>query len=109
MLRRGHRVAAEILGRRPNSARDYARAFNLELIDLIAEIPDAATLLSLGNNRVGPRDGLYVLDDGSSYRVYVQERGVTTHALAGADFEQARATVIEHIIMLQGLPFEPPG
>ncbi len=107
--RRGHQIAAEILGRRPTSAAEYAEAFNLEWIDLIAEVPGPEALLALGSNRVGPRDGLYVLDDGKSYRVYVQERGITTHAVEGADFDEARRAVIEHVIMLQGLPFRPPG
>lgn len=107
--RHGHRVAAEILGRRPNSAADYAEAYNLEWIDLVSEIPGHEALLALGNNRVGPRDGLYILDDAGSYRVYVQERGIEMHGIAGAGFDAARDAVIEHLIMLQGLPFRPPG
>lgn len=102
-------MAAEILGRRPQGSADYARAFNLEWVDLISEIPSAEVLLSLGHNRTGPRDGLYILDDGDSYRVYVQERGIASHALVGAGFEEARDAVIEQLIMLQGLPFRPPG
>ena len=107
--RRGHRIAAEILGRRPNSGADYAEAFNLEWIDLISEIPDRRALLALGNNRVGPKDGLYILDDDGKYRVFVQERGIATHAIGGASFDEARDAVIEHLIMLQGLPYRPPG
>lgn len=107
--RRGHRMAAEILGRQPSSAADYEEAFNLEWVDIISEIPDGAALLALGVNRVGPKDGLYVLDDGDTYRVYVQERGIATHAVTGAGFDEARDTVIEHVIMLQGLPYRPPG
>ena len=106
---RGHSMAAEILERRPSSAADYDDAFNLEWIDLVAEIPGRDALLALGSNRVGPRDGLYILNDGSSYRVYVQERGIELHAIAGAGFDEARDAVIEHLIMLQGLPFRPPG
>jgi hypothetical protein len=107
--RRGHRLAAEILQRRPASAADYEEAFNLERIDLIAEISGPEALLALGRNRVGPRDGLYILDDGGSYRVYVQERGIEMGAVAGVGFEEARDAVIDRIIMLQGLPFRPPG
>jgi hypothetical protein len=107
--RRSHRIAAEILDRRPNSAADYAEAFNLEWVDLISEIPGPEALLALGHTRVGPRDGLYILDDGDSYRVYVQERGIETHAISGVGFDEARDAVIEHLIMLQGLPFRPPG
>ena len=106
---RGHQIAADILGRRPSSSADYAEAFNLEWIDLIAEIPGREALLSLGRNRAGPRDGLYILDDGETYRVYVQERGIATHSIEAADFDGARRAAIEHLIMLQGLPFRPPG
>ena len=107
--RRGHHIAAEILGRRPNSSADYAEAFNLEWIDLISEIPDPAALLALGKNRAGPRDGLYILEDDNSYRVYVQERGIATHILSDAGFDDARDAAIEQLIMLQGLPHTPPG
>ena len=107
--RRGHRVAAEILGRRPNSAADYEEAFNIERIDLISEIPGSAELLALGSNRAGPKDGLYVLDDDGTFRVYVQERGIAMHTIIGASFDEARDAVIDHLIMLQGLPFTPPG
>jgi hypothetical protein len=107
--RRGHRMAAEILGRRPQSSADYAVAFNLEWVDLISEIPNAESLIALGHNRTGPRDGLYILDDDGSYRVYVQERGIAFRALVGVGFEEARDAVIEHLIMLQGLPYRPPG
>lgn len=107
--RRGHQIAADILGKRPTSSAEYAEAFNLEWIDLIAEIPGREALLSLGRNRAGPRDGLYILDDGEVYRVYVQERGIATHSIEGAAFDGARRAAIEHVIMLQGLPFRPPG
>jgi hypothetical protein len=106
---RGHRLAAEILQRRPVSQADYEEAFNLERIDLVAEISGPEALLGLGHNRVGPRDGLYILDDGGSYRVYIQERGIEMHAVAGIGFGEARDAVIDRIIMLQGLPFQPPG
>lgn len=103
-------MAASILGRRPNSAADYELAFNVEWIDLISEIPNPDRLLALGHNRVGPRDGLYIIeDDEDTYRVYVQERGITTHAIVGAGFDDARNAAIAHLIMLQGLPYRPPG
>ena len=107
--RRGHAMAAEILGRRPNSAADYEEAFTLEWVDLISEIRGPDALLALGHNRVGPKDGLYVLDDEGTYRVYVQERGIASHAVAGATFDEARDAVIDNLIMLQGLPYRPPG
>jgi len=102
-------MAAEILGRRPIGSADYSEALNLERIDLISEIPDARAMLALGNNVAGPRDGLYVLDDGSSYRVYVQVRGIEMNAIGDIGFDQARDAVVDRIIQLQGLPFEPEG
>lgn len=102
-------MAAEILGRRPVGAADYETAFNLERIDLISEIPGPTALLALGRNVTGPRDGLYILDDGGSYRVYLQERGIEMHALARATFDEARDAVVDRLIMVQGLPFVPEG
>jgi hypothetical protein len=102
-------MAAQILGRRPIGRDDYAEAFNLERIDLISEIPDAATMLKLGSNIVGPRDGLYILDDGGTFRIYVQEHGVELEAVGGLSFDRARDTVVDRVIQIQGLPFEPPG
>jgi hypothetical protein len=106
---RGHALASQILGRRATSAADFEEAFNVERIDLVAEIPDPASLLRLGRNIVGPRDGLYVLDDGDGYRVYLQERGESYQEVAGADFERAREAAIDGLLVLGGLPFRPPG
>lgn len=106
---RASRLASQILGRRARSVADYEEAFNLEMVDLIAEIPTPEVLLSLGRNVVGPRDGLYVLDDGGTYRVYLQERGETYSERLGASFEQARTAVIDNLIQLAGLPYRPPG
>ena len=102
-------MASRILGRRATTAADFEDAFNLERIDLLSEIPDPEALLALGRNIVGPRDGLYVLDDGGSFRVYIQERGASRDVVAGADFETARDAVIERLMVLGGLPFRPPG
>ena len=102
-------MASRILGRRANTEADFRTAFNIERIDLIAEIPDPPALLALGRNIVGPRDDLYILDDGGTYRVYLQERGETHHEIVGADFAAARDGAIDRVIMLQGLPFVPPG
>jgi hypothetical protein len=66
-------------------------------------------MLALGRNIVGPRDGLYVLDDGGSYRVYLQERGISYDEVTGASFSEAREAVIDRLLVLQGLPFSPPG
>ena len=105
----GHRLASRILGRRVTTAADFEEAFNLERIDLIAEVATPEALLALGRNVIGPRDGLYVLDDGSSYRVYVQEHGMTTNGVAGVDFDRARDVLIDSLLVLGGLPFRPPG
>jgi inactivated superfamily I helicase len=107
--RRAARVASKILQRRATSEADYLEAFNLERIDLISEIPNREALLALGRNVVGPRDDLYILDDGDSFRVYLQERGETYQEVIGASFDEARNAAIDRIIMVQGLPFTPPG
>jgi hypothetical protein len=106
---KAQRMASQVLGRRANNAGDYAEAFNLEWIDLIAEIPNAVALLALGRNIVGPKDGLYILDDGGTYRVYLQERGESRYEVTNADFEAARDAAIHRLIQLQGMPYTPPG
>ena len=103
------RFASTVLGRHARTADDFSEAFTLELVDLIAAIPNPEAMLALGRNRVGPRDGLYVLDDGGSYRVYVQERGETFYAHRDLDFDTARTVVIEQLVRLNGIPFTPPG
>ena len=106
---RAQRMASRVLGRRATGAADFAEAFNLEWIDLISEIPDTETLLSLGRNIVGPKDGLYILRDGNTFRVYIQEKGEDTYQISGADFDEARDAVIHRLIQLQGMPYTPPG
>jgi len=102
-------MASRVLGRRATGTADYEEAFNLEWIDLISEIPNSEVLLALGRNIVGPKDGLYILDDGGTFRVYIQERGIDQNPVAGADFEAARDAAIHRLIQLQGLPYTPPG
>ena len=109
LARKGARMANAILGRRATNAADFAEAFNVERIDLISAIPDRASLLALGRNVAGPKDGLYILDDGATYRVYVQERGIVHDGLAELGFDDARDAAIDRIIHLQGLPYDPPG
>lgn len=109
LQRRAQRLASQILGRRATGAGDYAEAFNLEWVDIISEIPTPVEMLALGRNIVGPRDGLYVLDDGCSYRVYLQEKGISFQELSDAGFEEARDAVIHLLIQIQGLPYTPPG
>ena len=107
--RQGRRMAESILGRRATNSEDFASAFNVERIDLVAAIPDRDALLALGRNVAGPRDGLYVIPADGSYRVYIQERGEVRNPLHGVDFDTARDGVIDRVILLQGLPYEPPG
>ncbi|MDJ0664861.1 MAG: hypothetical protein QNJ75_09890 [Acidimicrobiia bacterium] len=103
------RMASRVLGRRATGASDFEEAFNLEWVDLISEIPDTDSLLALGRNRVGPRDGLYILHDGNTFRVYIQEKGEDTYQVSGASFEEARDAAIHRLIQLQGMPYTPPG
>ncbi len=108
--RNGRGLASRILGRRANNQDDFAEAFNLERIDLLTEIATADRLLGLGRNRVGPRDGLYILlDADGTYRCYIQERGTSAHERRGLTFDEAREHVIDLVIWMQGLPYTPPG
>ncbi len=101
-------MASQILGRRATNAADFEEAFNVERIDLIAAIPNTAEMLKLGRNIVGPRDGLYILDDGGSYRVYVQESGEARNEVRG-DFVAAREAVVDALVRLGGIPYVPAG
>jgi hypothetical protein len=102
---RAWQIASRTLGRRATTAADFAEAFNLERIDLVAAVPDSAALLRLGRNRVGPADGLYVLDEGGgTYRVYRQERGEAHDEVVGP-FDRARDAAIDRLIQLGGIPF----
>ncbi len=106
---KAQRMASRILGRRATGAADFAEAFNLEWVDLISEIPTPESMMALGRNIVGPKDGLYILRDGERFRVYLQEKGHDYYVLNGAEFGEARDAVIHRLIQLQGLPFTPPG
>jgi len=105
---RGHKMASEVLGRRATNAADFAEAFNVERIDLVAAIPNVEEMLRLGRNIVGPRDGLYILEDDGSYRVYVQESGESASETRG-DFDTAREAVVDALIKLGGIPYVPAG
>ena len=106
---RAQRMASRILGRRATGAADFAEAFNLEWVDLISEIPDPESMMALGRNIVGPKDGLYILRDRDRFRVYLQEKGHDYFVVTGADFSEARDAVIHRLIQLPGLPHTPPG
>lgn len=108
--RKARQLASRILGRRANNQADFGEAFNLERIDLLAEIDDPDRLMGLGRNRVGPQNGLYVLlDDDGTYRCYLQERGESSEERRGMSFDEARGHVIDLVILMQGLPYTPPG
>jgi len=94
-----------MLGRRASSAADFDEAFTVERIDVVAEITNAEVLLSLGRNVVGPRDGLYILEEGNTFRIYIQERGIPHYEGRGLDFDQAREVLIDRILMMNGIPF----
>ncbi len=98
-------LASRVLGRRASTSADFAEALTLERIDVVSEIPDREALLALGNNRVGPRDGLYVLEDGEGFRIYVQERGIPMRDRAGLTFDEAVDVVIDQLVILNGIPF----
>ncbi len=106
---RAWQLASQILGRRATNAADFAEAFNLERIDLISEIPNPEAMLALGRNIVGPRDGLYIIDDGGRYRIYIQERGEERDGIRDAGFEEARDAVIDRLLQLGGVPYVPAG
>jgi len=98
-------MASTVLGRRATTAADFADAFTLERVDIISEIPDDATLKSLALGRVGPRDGVYVLDAVDGYRVYVQERGIPLRERSSLSFDEARDVLIDELVLLNGIPF----
>jgi hypothetical protein len=106
LQRKGARMASAILDRRATTVSDFDEAFTLERVDVIAEINDVGALLALGRNRAGPRDGLYIIEEGSRFRVYIQERGIPHQELAGLSFEEAREAAIDRVLLLNGIPFQ---
>ena len=106
LQRRAARTASAILGRRASTAADFAEAFTLERVDMIAEIDGVATLLALGHNRSGPRDGLYIIEEADGFRVYTQEGGIPQSERSGMSFYEARDAVIDRIVMLNGIPYQ---
>lgn len=98
-------MASSVLGRRATTAADFSDAFTLERVDMVSEIPDREALLGFGLNRVGPRDGLYILEDEGGYRIYVQERGIPMRERQGLSFDEARSAAIDELVLLNGIPF----
>lgn len=107
LQRNGRRMASRLLGRAAVTGADFDAAFTLERIDLVAEIRNPGDFAAFGRQRVGPRDGLYILPQPDGFRVYVQERGVPQRERAGLDFDEAREAVIDHLIVLNGIPWKP--
>ena len=105
LQRKARKMASSVLGRRATTAADFSDAFTLERVDIISEIPDHEILLALGLSRVGPRDGLYILEDKNGYRVYVQERGIPLRERHNLPFDEARSAVIDELVLLNGIPF----
>lgn len=99
-------MASTILGRRASNAADFAEAFTLERVDLIAEIDTVEALLALGRNRAGPHDGIYVIKGDDEFTVYVQERGIPQDPRSGLSFDEARDEVIDRVLLLNGIPFQ---
>ena len=106
LQRRAAGMASAILGRRASTAADFAEAFSVERVDVIAEIDTPDALLALGRNRAGPRDGLYILEGSDGFRVYIQERGIPTNERSGLSFDEARGEVIDRVMLLNGIPFQ---
>jgi len=105
LQRKARGLASQILGHRATTAADFAEAFTLERVDITSEIPDRETLLALGLNRVGPRDGLYVLEDPEGFRIYAQESGTPVRERSELSFDEAQAAVVDELMLLNGIPF----
>lgn len=106
LQRRAASMASTILDRRASTAADFAEAFTLERVDMIAEIDSVDSLRALGTNRAGPRDGLYVIEGDSGFQVYIQERGIPQNPRSGLSFDEARDAVIDRVLLLNGIPFQ---
>ncbi|GMQ97919.1 MAG: hypothetical protein BMS9Abin17_0422 [Acidimicrobiia bacterium] len=103
--RRGRRIASQMLGRQATTGSDFAEALTLERIDLIAEIPDRESLMSVGRNIAGPSNGIYVLDKPGGFTVYHQHNGEPYELFENLTFDQARDAAIDCLVMMNGIPF----
>ncbi len=99
------RMASQMLGRQATTGSDFAEALTLERIDLIAEIPDRETLMTLGRNIPGPKNGLYILDRPDGLTVYTQHGGEPHKHMSGLSFDEARNAAIDGLVMLNGIPY----
>ncbi|MEN8041438.1 MAG: hypothetical protein ABFR95_08035 [Actinomycetota bacterium] len=102
---KARRMASHMLGRQATTGSDFAQALTVERIDIVAQIPDRDSLMSLGRNHAGPKNGLYVLDHPDGYTVYQQHNGEPYEVFSALDFDAARDAAIDCLVMLNGIPF----
>ena len=102
---KARRMASKLLGRQATTGTDFAQALTVERIDLVAEIPDAETLLSLGRNVTGPKNGLYVLERPDGFTVYLQHNGQPYEIFSEMHFNDARDVAIDCLVMMNGIPY----
>ena len=103
--RRLRKVASEMLGRQATTGSDFRSALTVERIDIVAEIPDHDSLMALGRNVAGPKNGLYILDRPDGYTVYHQHNGVPFEVFSECSFDEARNHAIDSLVMLNGIPY----
>jgi hypothetical protein len=102
---RARRIASKMLGRQATTGSDFKNALTVERIDLIAEIPDTAALLSLGRNVAGPKNGLYVLERQDGFTVYLQHNGEPYEVFSERSFDDARDVAVDCLVMMNGIPY----
>ena len=102
---KARRIASMMLGRQASTGTDFKEALTVERIDLVAEIPDAEVLLSLGRNVAGPKNGLYVLERPDGFTVYLQHNGEPYEVFTGMPFDDARDVAIDCLVMMNGIPY----
>ncbi len=103
--RRARRIASQMLGRQATTGADFAAAFTVEQIDLIAEIPDREALMHLGRNIAGPKNGLYILARADGLTVYQQHSGEPYEVLEKLSFDEARIAAIDCLVRMNGIPY----
>jgi len=102
---RARRLASKMLGRQATTGTDFRQALTVERIDLIAEIPDEAALMSLGRTVTGPKNGLYVLERQDGFTVFLQHNGEPYEVFSGMSFDQARDVAVDCLVMMNGIPY----
>mgnify|MGYP001824228770 CR=1 FL=1 len=101
---KARRMASQMLGRQATTADHFREALTLERIDLISEIPDRETLMGLGRNVAGPKNGLYVIERQDGYTVYQQQNGEPYEMFTGLDFDTARDRAVDCLAPHPGIP-----